>query len=516
MRATSEELRQLKPIVVAVVGPTNEGKTSVLRTLTSDPTFGMVNAYNGTTARAEIQKVFYNGVAEILQLIDTPGFQTSNEIVDLLAEDEDVALKDGAFDVSDVLRVIPKGDDEFEHDLRAWREVARCDVVIFVVSVAENPNQSLLKNTLRLLKNVGKPIVVAYNNVKDEGTRTNDKKDGETGGEKDDARVSSDYRKDWDETLRKNGFFLVQKYDAHRRSFADEVALLEKIAATTRDALTQRVLRLEIGERRASELRRLSKSREILAEAFVDVAAYRECAVDVAREEWKMRLARLEETLKQTILKREHDAQVAILETWGFRLGVLNREMLNVDDDANESDQRLDANAKRRLKVGASLGGGLGFIVDAACGFATLGTGTALGALLGGGGGAAYSSKYDPKTKKLSARPQKQTLYALLGRGVELAQKLQTRGMALEDASQTRVPTNPRNFDATDFEGFFAECARRGELSNLNRTTSYFDRNLLKRLPGVAALTKEEATREEIVRRIAEKLKSVLPDVEEI
>ncbi len=508
MRATSEELRQLKPIVVAVVGPTNEGKTSVLRTLTSDPTFGMVNAYNGTTARAEIQKVFYNGVAEILQLIDTPGFQTSNEIVDLLAEDEDVELKDGAFDVNDVLRVIPKGDDEFEHDLRAWREVARCDVVIFVVSVAENPNQSLLKNTLRLLKNVGKPIVVAYNNVKEEGTRTS--------AEKNSSPVVSDYRKEWDETLRKNGFFLVQKYDAHRRSFADEVALLEKIAATTRDALTQRVLRLEIGERRASELRRLSRSREILAEAFVDVAAYRECASDIAQEEWKTRLARLEETLKQTILKREHDAQVAILETWGFRLGVLNREMLNVDDDANESNQRLDANAKRRLKVGAILGGGLGFIVDAACGFTTLGTGTALGALLGGGGGAAYSSKYDPKSKKLSARPQKQTLYALLGRGVELAQKLQTRGMALEDAAQTRVPTNPRDFDATDFEGFFAECARRGELSNLNRTSSVFDRNLLKRLPGIAALTKEEATREEIIQRIAEKLKSVLPDVEEI
>ena len=74
MQVTNEELRALKPLVVAVVGPTNEGKTSILRTLTSDPNFGLVNAYNGTTVRAEIQKIFYKGVVEILQLVDTPGY----------------------------------------------------------------------------------------------------------------------------------------------------------------------------------------------------------------------------------------------------------------------------------------------------------------------------------------------------------------------------------------------------------------------------------------------------------
>ena len=82
MCLTSEQLSELKPLVVAVVGPTNEGKTSLLRTLTNDPDFGHVNAFTGTTVRAEIQKVFYRGIAEILQLIDTPGFQTSSEIME--------------------------------------------------------------------------------------------------------------------------------------------------------------------------------------------------------------------------------------------------------------------------------------------------------------------------------------------------------------------------------------------------------------------------------------------------
>ncbi|MBQ2038709.1 MAG: DUF3482 domain-containing protein, partial [Thermoguttaceae bacterium] len=318
MQVTNEELRALKPLVVAVVGPTNEGKTSILRTLTSDPNFGLVNAYNGTTVRAEIQKIFYKGVVEILQLVDTPGFQTSGEIYELLMEDEAVQERLGAFDLDDLFRVVPQQDDDFRHDLRAWREVARCDAVIFVVNVVENPKQSLLKYTLALLKNIGKPVVVAYNNTHVESATSVDA----TG-----AGVT-DYRAEWDETLRKNSFFLVQEYDAHIRSFNDELELFEKLAALARDPLTQRVLRLEIRERRARELRRLQTSRHVVAELLLDVAAYREIKTDVGQNEWQLELERLEEVLKQTVITREHEAQVALLEAWGFHVGVLDREML--------------------------------------------------------------------------------------------------------------------------------------------------------------------------------------------
>ncbi|MBR5758060.1 MAG: DUF3482 domain-containing protein, partial [Thermoguttaceae bacterium] len=308
MQVTNEELRALKPLVVAVVGPTNEGKTSILRTLTSDPNFGLVNAYNGTTVRAEIQKIFYKGVAEILQLVDTPGFQTSGEIYELLMEDEAVAAKHGAFDLDDLLRVVPQQDEDFRHDLRAWREVARCDAVIFVVNVVENPKQYLLKHTLTLLKNINKPVVVAYNNVHVASPTPLDAS----------GATAVDYRVEWDETLRKNSFFLVQEYDAHARSFGDEIELFEKLAALAREPLTQRVLRLEIKERRARELRRLERSREILAELLVDVAAYREIKTDVGQNEWQIQLTRLEETLKQNAVQREHIAQLELLGTWDF------------------------------------------------------------------------------------------------------------------------------------------------------------------------------------------------------
>lgn len=523
MHVTNEELRELKPLVVAVVGPTNEGKTSILRTLTSDPNFGLVNAYNGTTVRAEIQKIFYKGVAEILQLVDTPGFQNSGDIYELLMDDPEVNDRLGAFDLDDLLRVVPQQDDDFRHDLRAWREVSRSDVVIFVVNVLENPKQSLLKYTLALLKNIGKPVIVAYNNVH---TLENVQLDVDLEAEEAAPKpVVTDYRKEWDEALRKNSFFLVQEYDAHVRSFTDEIELFEKLTALARGPLTQRVLRLEIKERRARELRRLERSRRAIAELLIDVAAYREVKTDVDQNEWQIVLKRLEETLKQNVIKREHDAQLELLASWGFHLGVLDREMLVVDDDASGADQLFGTEAKRHVKVGGGVGATVGAVVggaiDACVGGLSFGLGMfvggIVGGMLGGGGALAYNSKYDPKGKKLTVGPQYAVVEALLARGVELAKKLQTRGKALEDSIQSQIGVAPPAIEIAGLKGMLESFAAHAEYSKLNEGTEAgknFDPRDWRKLPIVKRLSKERKTRDEVVTAVADMLKQALPDVE--
>ncbi|MBQ7110030.1 MAG: DUF3482 domain-containing protein [Thermoguttaceae bacterium] len=577
MNVTSEELRALKPIVVATIGPTNEGKTSLLRTLTGDPNFGLVNAFNGTTVRAEIQKVFFRGIAEILQLVDTPGFQTSGEILEALAEDPEVEANDGAFGLDDVLRVVPKNDDDYRHDLRAWNEVARCDVVIFVANVVEDPNQSLIKHTLGILKNVGKPVVVAYNNLGDAdenwesrgigkdgengGSRGSGKngenwesrgigKDGENGGSRGSGKdgenggsqgsgkdggaegsgkmggigaTFNDFRADWDAVLQKNGFYLIQTYDAHRRSFRDEIALFEKIAALVRDPLRRRVLQLEMEDRRIRELRRLENSRKIVAELLLDVAAYREIETNVAREDWRARLERLEDALKQNVMRREHQAHLELLETWGFRIGVLDREALVVDDVANETDQIFGAEAQRHFKVGggvgAAVGAAVGAVVDVGTAGLSLGGGAALGAFLGGvlgGGGAAfYNRRYDPKGKKLTVRPDQNVAIALTSRAVDLIQKLQTRGKAIEDSTQTLVSARPKRVDVPGLTAELAALAERDEFSKMNKNVdARFKTSDWRRLPGVSALAKEQKTRDDAIQTLVELLKKATPDFE--
>lgn len=505
MNVTSEQLTALKPLVVAVVGPTNEGKTSLLRTLTNDPNFGHVNAYTGTTARAEIQKVFYRGCAEILQLVDTPGFQTSSEILELTLNLPEVVEKNGDFDLNDVMRAIPQMDEDYRHDLRAWREVARCDVVILVASVVEDPSKSLLKNTLRLLRNVGKPTVVAYNNVKEDA-----------------SPERRNFRDAWEETLRKNRFFLIQEYDAHRRSFENEIELFEKLAAVAREPLTQRVLRLEMQERRAQERRRLAESRRILAELALDIVAYREVESSKDASNYQAQSAELEEKLKEQVVKREHDAHTELLQTWGFHLGVLKREMLKVDDTASEADQLLGKDVKRHFGlgsgVGVAVGAGLGLVLDAASAGISMGAGLTLGmflgGLFGGGSGLAYNTKYDAKHKILTARVDRVVADVVLARGIYLVRQLRERGKALEDAVQALVPCQVTSVENAAVAKLLNTAAKRDSYSKLNSPGTTFNDRDWRSLPGASVFAKPLPSREEAVEALAEALKQSIPDVD--
>ena len=63
-----------KPLKLAVVGHTNVGKTSLLRTLTRDVGFGEVSHRPSTTRHVEGARLSVDGEA-LLELYDTPGLE---------------------------------------------------------------------------------------------------------------------------------------------------------------------------------------------------------------------------------------------------------------------------------------------------------------------------------------------------------------------------------------------------------------------------------------------------------
>ena len=63
-----------KPLTLAVVGHTNVGKTSLLRTLTRDVGFGEVSHRPSTTRHVEGARLSVDGQA-LLELYDTPGWK---------------------------------------------------------------------------------------------------------------------------------------------------------------------------------------------------------------------------------------------------------------------------------------------------------------------------------------------------------------------------------------------------------------------------------------------------------
>ena len=65
-----------EPLRIAVVGHTNAGKTSLLRTLARRRDFGAVSPSPATTRRVEPITLRVSG-AEAIVLLDTPGLEDS-------------------------------------------------------------------------------------------------------------------------------------------------------------------------------------------------------------------------------------------------------------------------------------------------------------------------------------------------------------------------------------------------------------------------------------------------------
>ena len=72
-----------KPLKLAVVGHTNVGKTSLLRTLTRDVGFGEVSHRPSTTRHVEGARLSVDGEA-LLELYDTPGLEDAIALLDYL------------------------------------------------------------------------------------------------------------------------------------------------------------------------------------------------------------------------------------------------------------------------------------------------------------------------------------------------------------------------------------------------------------------------------------------------
>ena len=71
------------PLSLAVVGHTNTGKTSLLRTLLRDSTFGEVKNAPSTTRHVE-EALINDGDDSLVYLYDTPGLEDAGGVLDWL------------------------------------------------------------------------------------------------------------------------------------------------------------------------------------------------------------------------------------------------------------------------------------------------------------------------------------------------------------------------------------------------------------------------------------------------
>ena len=272
---------------IAVIGHTNAGKTSLMRTLTRQRDFGRISAHPATTRHVELAELAVAGQA-VLRLYDTPGFEDSSG---LLAHLEHLKAKRGEDWIETIEAFVrePALQSGFDQEAKALNQILASDILLYVID-ARDPVRAKHRDELEVIGRCARPVLPVLNFLTPAATR----------------------EETWREQLARVNMHAVVAFDTVVYREADELALYAKIA-TLSDAFAPPLVRLmdELKTARAN-LRRAST--RVIAELIIDVAAARRRYM--AKSEGEQSAAA--DSMKEAVRRRERQAVAALLELHRF------------------------------------------------------------------------------------------------------------------------------------------------------------------------------------------------------
>lgn len=146
---------------VAVVGHTNTGKTSLIRTILRSTEFGVIEDAAGTTRHVE-QATISADDEPILNVYDTPGLEDSRA---LHAHVKKMQAKSRLLLPAQVLEHFVTHisvNDPLEQEAKVIRQVLRSDILLYIIDVRE-PFLEKYRLELDILTQAAKPIVPVFN-----------------------------------------------------------------------------------------------------------------------------------------------------------------------------------------------------------------------------------------------------------------------------------------------------------------------------------------------------------------
>ncbi|WP_313646255.1 GTPase/DUF3482 domain-containing protein [Pseudomonas sp.] len=345
-----------EPLKLAVVGHTNVGKTSLLRTLTRNVGFGEVSHRPSTTRHVEGARLSVDGQA-LLELYDTPGLEDAIALLDHLERLERPGERlDGPARLERFLQG-SEARQRFEQEAKVLRQLLASDAGLYVIDARE-PVLAKYRDELEVLASCGKPLLPVLN------------------------FVASDQHREpqWREALARLGLHALVRFDSVAPPEDGERRLYESLALLLEDA--RPALQRLIDDQQAQRLARQHSGKRLIAELLLDCAA---CRRSVATEPAAQAAAI--EALRQQIRQREQRCVEALLKLYAFR-----REDANADElpllDGRWGDDLFNPETLKllgvRLGSGVAAGAAAGASVDLLVGGLTMGAAALAGAIAGG------------------------------------------------------------------------------------------------------------------------------------
>lgn len=336
-------------IKVAVVGHTNTGKTSLLRTLTRDAGFGTIANRPSTTRYVEGAALLVDG-QPLVAFYDTPGLEDS---IGLLEHLETLPGGDWLQRLEHFLDS-PAAHDRFAQEAKSLRQVVSCDIVLYVIDVRERV-LGKYRDELTILIRSGKPVIPLLNFVNSP-----------------EARAAA-----WQRQLLQTGLHASLTFNPLVIDAVAERKLFEKMRAL-HDELYEPLGRIiDDLERQRDRLRRLAADQ--IADLLLDAAAHT-LPMPAADKGDQVR-----QDLFAAVRQRELDCARTLLRLFGFQASdyqpqALLLELATADPLRNPAALRQYG---WRGGSGAAAGAAAGLTVDLLLGGLSLGVGAGIGAGIG-------------------------------------------------------------------------------------------------------------------------------------
>ena len=410
------------PLSLAIVGHTNTGKTSLIRTLLRSEHFGNVQNSAGTTRHVEAV-VLMADQTPVIELFDTPGLEDSIALLQTLQQNQQQTADD-----REQLQSLIQQEacyPEFNQEIKVIRQALQSDVLLYVIDVRE-PVLGKYHDEIAVLSMAARPIIPVFNFT------TSDPENLQR----------------WRVAMAQFNLHAVVAFDTVAFDFEAEKRLYQKLQSVVEERYNTIQQLIDFRHQRWLSLQQAAATQ--IAELLVDVASYRHpLAKNTPVED-------IAANIQNTVRNAERDCLQKILAIFQFSDDDLQHHPLPVSNGSWEADlfdadtlKTFGLDAGSKAAKGALIGAGVDLMVAGL----SLGTASMVGALLGAGWSTVkrYGEDalarvkgikwycIDDQTVTLLLLRQLQLLHTLLRRGHAAQNKISVQRQTVTDVSNTDV-----------------------------------------------------------------------------
>ena len=384
----------MQTLSLAVVGHTNTGKTSLMRTLLRDSRFGEVQNAAATT-RHVAQAALGDGVETWLYLHDTPGLEDAGGVLDWL--EENTSPQHEGIERLQQFLDSPAAQNEWAQEAKVLRQVLASDAALYVVDAREDVLPKY-KDELTVLSWCAKPVMPVFNFIHGQNMD------------------------EWQTLLARRSLHVSSRFDTVAFDFSGEMVLWQQLATL----LGQPPALSALTAFRQQEWQQLERQAYVLVAQFLlDAAA---C---VRQFEDKSRSQAVLDEMQAAVAVHEsslHQQLFALYRFYYSDADIQGQQVLRAFRQ-NPFDAELLKDYGIRTGKAAATGALLGLGLDALTLGTSLGLGATIGGVLGGLAGN-WQVLYDKIQGIETLMIDNATLTLLAARSLHLLQTLKSRGHA--------------------------------------------------------------------------------------